>query len=1678
MPAHPEQERNQRIDLVLRAVGERCGAPGAADAAAFARLYFARAVTEDILAQPPEALAEAVLSLWRFGGERKPGTASLRAVNPPAGGGKSGAAGARTVIEIVNDDMPFLVDSVAAALGQGGWRAHQLIHPIVAVRRDAKGHRLGLAGDGAAAIAESMMHIEIARQGDARVLAAIEASLAAVLADVRAAVEDWPKMLARLGECLESLRQQPPPVPPEEINEAQALLEWMRDNHFTALGYRAYDYAETPGKGSPGGGLGIVAESGLGILRDPARRIMRLAPAPAGGAQGGAPGGGLDMPPEVYRFLRRPELLVVFKANVRATVHRPAHLDCVAVKRFDAAGRVIGERRFAGLFTSTAYSSNPRSIPYLRRKISRVMDASGLAPNSHDGKALQNILDTYPRDELFQISEDDLARIATGILQLQMRARIRLFVRRDEFQRFVSCLVYVPREQHTNALRRRFESILANAYRGRVSAQYTQIGDEPLARLHIIIATTPGDVPDADIAAVEAKLVRAARTWRDDLLDALAAGLGEDEGNRRWLRYADAFPTAYAEAFDAAAAVFDIGKIEGLDPAGALGAPAKSEQAPGALGAPAKSEQAPGALGAPAKSEQVPGALDLQISRPAGGKPAEVRVKLYRWGDPVTLSDCLPVFEHMGLKVLEERPFRVEPAGAAAPCWIHDFGLIERRGNAIDLERSKAKFETAFHMAWTGAAEDDGFNRLVLLADLDWREVACLRALAKYLRQTGIAFSQAYMEDTLAENAGIARQLIELFHARFDPARPRGDMAPLVGGIEAGLDAVKSLDQDRILRRFLNLALAALRTNYYQRDANGDLKPALAIKFDGAKVAELPQPRPYAEIFVYSPRFEGTHLRGGKVSRGGIRWSDRREDFRNEILGLLKAQMVKNAVIVPVGAKGGFVPKRPPADGGREAVLADGVACYKTFIGSLLDITDNIVGGTVAPPPDVVRHDGDDPYLVVAADKGTATFSDTANQISRERGFWLDDAFASGGSAGYDHKKMGITARGGWELVKRHFREIGRDIQRQDFTVVGIGDMSGDVFGNAMLLSSHIRLIGAFDHRHIFVDPDPDAAASLGERQRLFGLPRSSWADYNPKLLSGGGAVFERSAKSLKLAPQIMARLGLGQDSATPAELIRALLTAEVDLLWNGGIGTFVKASDETHAEVGDRNTDALRVDAKQLRAKVIGEGGNLGFTQRARIEYALNGGRINSDAVDNSAGVDCSDHEVNIKILLGQAVGAGQMTVAERDALLARMTDDVAALVLRDNYLQGQAISQAEAEGPGALEQQARLIRALERRGLNRALEFLPDDEALAERRQRKQALTRPELAVLMAYAKTTLYGDLVAGDLPEDAHFAGDLARYFPRPLRQAHRDAIQKHQLRREIVATVVANSVVNRIGFGFVSEVAEETNASVADIARAYTAAREVFALRALWTAIEDLDTRVPAPVQLRLLATVRATHRHGCLWFLKHRAQVAPAAGPPAAPARPLDVAQTIAGFAPGIAQLAGDLAAILPAAETKALAGRVAALAADGVPEPLAARIAALTPLASALDVVAAAAQAQRPVTAVGRIYFALGARLGLDWLRQAAAAIAPSSYWERQAVTALIDDIYGRQRELTAAVLNGAAPGTASTDGADALAAWAADRPSQLQRIDQMLGEFRAQGAVDLAKLAVAARAIHAAFS
>jgi glutamate dehydrogenase len=1582
-----------KAKLVRKAVALAQEVLDPADQAAAERViaaYYEHVPPADVAGRSPRDLSGAALSLWHFAECRRPGEAKIRVYNPELAA--DGWSSPHTIVEIVNDDMPFLVDSVTGAINAGDRVVHLVIHPVFTVDRASSGQLREICEADALGSRESWMHIEITREPDPTNLALLTQTLAGVLTDVRAAVTDWQPMRQTLSTLLDELPGPPgPPVPAAELAEVQDFLRWLDDDNFTFLGYREYDFD----------GAAEPARPALGILRDPGYRIF----------------GGLrdlsSLPPDVQDFARRRELLIITKSNRRATVHRTAHMDAIGLRRFDANGDVVGVRLFLGLFTSLAYSRSPHVIPLLRRKVRHIVARAGLSPTGHDGKSLRHILDTLPRDELFQSSEEELFEMVIGILNLQERQRIALFVRRDPLERFVSCLVYVPRERYDGDLRRRFATILEEAFAGQLSTFNTHLEESALPRIQFIIRTTRGAVPAVDAAALERELAQASRSWSDDLEEAAFEAFGEAEARDR-LRRLKPFPIAYQARTQPAQAIADLPRIESA------------------------------LAGSP-----------LEVSLHPAAEEGRSGLRLYRPREPVILSDVLPVLENLGLRVITEEPFRIDSVDRA-PVWIHEFQLAEDAATTVISAAVRARFEEALVALWTGRIENDGFNRLVLAAGLSIRQVAMLRLYAKVLRQAGITFSQAYMEDTLSAHPEIAARLVRLFEIRFDPDAANPSLAAMaeIQAIDHALDAVVSLDEDRILRSYLTLLLNTVRTNYFQTLPSGAPKPYLAVKLASSEIELLPRPRPLFEIYVYSPQIEGVHMRAGKVARGGIRWSDRKEDFRTEILGLMKAQTVKNAVIVPVGSKGGFVVKRPPNL--RDQLGAEAVECYKILIRGLLDLTDNIAADgadadRIVPPPELVRYDGDDPYLVVAADKGTATFSDLANAIAEEYGFWLGDAFASGGSAGYDHKAMGITARGAWELVKRHFRELGRNLETSDLTVVGVGDMSGDVFGNGMLMSRRLRLLAAFDHRHVFVDPDPDPERSFVERERLFRLPQSSWADYDPALISQGGGVFERSAKSVAISPQMKRAFAIDADRLTPAELIRKLLAASVDLLWFGGIGTFVKARDESHAEVGDRANDALRIDAEDIRAQVVGEGANLAVTERGRVAYALAGGRIDSDAIDNSAGVDTSDHEVNLKILIDRAIATGVLMPDEREPLLHGMGEDVAALVLRDNYLQGEALSVAEARGVAALDRQARLIRELERSGrFDRALEFLPDDETLASRAAHRQGLTRPELAVLLAYAKLTLDVELLASNLPDMPEMADELRGYFPAALRDRLGSLIPTHPLRREITATIVANDLVNRAGITFISDLRARSGRPASDIARAYLIVREIFDLPRLWAEIEALDNKVPAGVQTEMLIEIGSVVEHAAAWLLR---------------AKRLDIGGEVARLAPAVRDLAATVSELLPPGERALLDERTARFAAAGAPQTLAARVGAVIFLTTSLEVGELAARAGQPIARAARTFYQVGARFACDELRDRARRLPAETVWQKAAAATLIDDFYALQADFAERVLKGA------DSAADPLTAWTQAHTAELVPADAVAADLRAAGAPDLAMLVVAAR-------
>ena len=1466
-------------------------------------------------------------------------------------------------LAIVNDDMPFLVDSVSAAIGAAGLRIERLLHPTAVVGRNRDGQ---LTSIGTGDSRESLIYIEVSR-ANARARAELVESLTRVLADVRAAVTDWPTMLSAMKAASKELRDNPPPLAPHEIGEAAAFLEWLAADNFTLLGYHAYrfDGDLDDARFAP------ASDQGLGLLRDAGFALWRGADA-------------MEVLPEgLRRFMAGPQPLLVTKASALSTVHRRTALDYIGVKRFDRSGRVVGEHRFIGLYTSQALVAAPREIPILRRKVADVSDRLGFNPSGHAGKALAHILDTLPKDELLQVDVERLCEVALGLLSLLDRPRPKLFVRGDAFGRFVSALVYVPRDDYTGGIREKAGEMLERAFDAKLAGYEVELRGEGLARVHYTLTTRPGSVPTVDEATLDQRLTALVRGWGDSLETALAELAGAQRAARLTLSYGSALSPSYQAQFTAVDAADDILRMA--------------------------------ALGDDA-------ARDVNLYRNAGDTPNQLRLKIYRHGAIIPLSEAVPVLENFGFRVIEEFPFDL---GGGRLGHIHDFLLEATESVTLDLPALEARVEPALRSVLTGAQENDLFNALVTGAGLDAKAVGLLRAYFRYLRQTGVTYGLATVVDALRRYPAIAADLVALFEARFDPAGTI-DADDVLQRIETGLTSVSAIDDDRILRLYRSVMMATLRTNAY---APGGTE-ALAFKLESHKVPNLPPPVPYREIWVYSPRVEGIHLRGGPIARGGLRWSDRRDDFRTEVLGLVKAQMVKNAVIVPTGAKGGFYPKHLPAASNRDAWLAEGTESYRIFIRALLSVTDNLgPDGAIIPPVGVRAHDAPDPYLVVAADKGTATFSDIANAISEAHGFWLGDAFASGGRYGYDHKAMGITAKGAWVSVQRHFRELGIDVQRDPVRVIGVGDMSGDVFGNGMLLSESLKLVAAFDHRHIFLDPDPDPARSFKERQRLFTLPRSSWADYDASLISKGGGIFPRDQKSIPLSGSVQSMLGLAMDSVSPAELMTAILTAQADLAWFGGIGTYVKAASESNADVGDRANDAIRVNGAQLRVRVIGEGANLGTTQAGRIEFARKGGRINTDFIDNSAGVDTSDNEVNIKI----ALAATPLTLEERNILLVEMTDEVERLVLRDNIMQTQALSVAEAGGAAALPSQMRVIQSLEAAGrLNRAVEGLPGDDVLTQRMQAGQGLERPELAVLLAYAKMALKDALVGSPLVDDPVLVGDLHAAFPKALVARFVGAIDGHRLRRELIATKLANQIVNRGGIPLAFELAEELGASLAQVAGAFVAARELFYLRTIWRAI-DAST-ASATVQIAL-------HAHAIDGLRTQMGDLMRGTDSGFTPSA------VVSRLMPGIERIdtqINDLLRPEPRAQIERFAQM---LAKGGAPDDIASMLVRLETLDGAVGVARLATDLGVSEREAVDAYTLLGEALGLDWAKGAAAQIHPADPWERLLVAGLVRDFESLRLDLI---------GRIAADGKAPVAAVKAWLDTNQDRAERLAGTIK----------------------
>jgi len=1569
----------------------------------FTRLYLEMAPLEELNGRRLSDLYGAVIACWHFVQEHDGEQTKVVVFNPDLE--EHGWQSTHTVVGILYENVPFIVDSIRMALQRHELTIHTMQHSVLYIRRDQQGQLQELLGrdqERPRELGESMMYVEINRHNDRADREQICTELTTVLTEVRTAISDYEAMKQHAIDLTEELKQPAPNLSEVAVSEAQEFLHWLVADHFTFLGYDEYDFIKEGDEIE----LRQVKGSQLGILKSHQERpgTLRLS----------------DLSSRTAKMIMQPELFVFAKSTKRSRVHRPAYPDYISVKKFNAAGEVTGERRFLGLYTARVYQQRPHEIPLLRTKVAYVQEQSGLDPMDYAGKEVEQILTVYPRDELFQISSEELLQTAFSILYIQERRKIRLFMREDVYGQFISVLVFVPRDQYSTSLRERITAILVDATEAEDVEFTTYFSESVLARTQFNLRVPAREQRNIKLEELEKKVIAAAQSWQDGLMEGLNEAHGEEQANTLIHCYANAFSASYRETFSPRRAVFDIDHIHSL-------------------------------------SSEKP--LALSFYRAIEENDTILHFKLFHENTTVPLSDVLPLFENLGLRVMGEHPFEtIDRNGKVV--WIHDFSLQSYDNSVIEISRIRHVFESLFMKVWFKEAENDAFNRLVLTAQMDWRQIAMFRSYARYMRQIRSSYSQNFIASTLVNHVQIAELIFQLFEARLNPDKIQSEVQSAAAqqkleiDINQALDGVENLSEDRVLNRYVELIKATLRTNYYQLSASGEPKPYMSFKVRPTDIPDMPLPLPMFEIFVYSPRVEGVHLRGGKVARGGLRWSDRFEDYRTEVLGLVKAQQVKNSVIVPVGAKGGFVAKQLPEQG-REAILTEGIACYRHFISGLLDITDNYIGGEVVPPAQVVRHDENDYYLVVAADKGTATFSDIANTLSAEYNFWLGDAFASGGSQGYDHKKMGITARGAWVAVERHFREMGINTNTDEFTVVGVGDMSGDVFGNGMLLSPHIRLLAAFNHLHIFIDPEPNAASSFAERQRLFNLPRSGWNDYNGELISEGGGIFSRNTKSIPISDSMKKRFDIRQDRLPPNMLIAKLLQSQADLLWFGGIGTYVKSNNESHNDVGDKANDGLRVDARDLQVKVVGEGGNLGMTHLGRIEFALNGGRLNTDFIDNAGGVDCSDHEVNIKILLNDVVANGDMTFKQRNKLLVDMTDAVAELVLTNTYRQTQALSVAEREAPARVEEYQRLIDYLESIGkLNRALEFIPDNEAITERKSRNLGLTRPELSTLISYVKGWLKESLIDSDLA-DKIFSEELYREFPGLLIEKFDPQLQQHQLRQEIIATQVANHMVNHLGITFVDRMRQSTGASIGAIAQAYVLARNVFRLPELWQQIEALDYQITADVQIEMMSELIRLVRRSARWFLRNRR----------AEQMVMDNMQR---FGEKIQTIAHHFEDLLSGEQLLMWQERYRSLTEAKVPETLAKIIAGAPFLYSALGIIEAQEKSSAELDYVARLFFRLGENLDLQWFSHQIAIARPAGHWQTLARESFREDLEGQQRSLTEAVLM---LSDAPEDIDERITAWAEGHADMLKRWRTMLTELKAMKTLEFPMYSVALR-------
>lgn len=1590
------QHREQGVDLILDSVidklKEKLNSKKFQLCANFVRQFFGTLSLSDLEEWGVEDLAGAAFDFWNFIEQRDSEEIKIRIYNPNYE--ENGWQTSHTVVEVICKDKPFLVDTLRIVINRMQSYLHIIVHMGgICIKRDKTGvieeilPRNGDISDGVEV--EAPLFFEIDRQTSPSIIDEFLQEFRLALEKNSAVVDDWQKMRAQVTDIIKELDYAPSTLDHNEVIETKEFLRWIEDHHFTLLGVRDYDLIHRNGDIV----LKPVLGTSYGVLREALHHTHELTT--------------IDMPPEARELMLSQQILVVSKTNTLSSVHRGTYTDYIGVKRFNNRGEVIGERRILGLYTSEAYNTNPKHIPFLRHKVAAILRRSGLNLRSHAGRVLLNIIETLPRDDLIQGSEEDLLEVSMGIYHMQERRCIRMFYRLDLYHRFISCLVYVPKDLFNTDLRRQIQQILHKGFDATEITYSTLFSESVLARIHFMVRIDPKKDVDFDYHAIEKRIIDAGRSWTEDLQSLLFGAFGEEKANAMYNRYRYAFPTVYTASFTPRQALIDIKFIEDL-----------------------------------LDKKNI---IYINFYQQQGESPTCFRLKVYQNDNIMPLSDALPIIENLGLRAISERPYVIKFSDDNV-VWINEFSMQYQGETAINVDEIKELFQNAFTKVWFGDAENDGFNQLVLGAGLNSRQVVILRMYAKYFKQIGFIFSQDYIERALALNSAIARKIVKLFEIRFDPEPSTNrdeDFAKLVAEIEQDLDEVGSLDEDKIIRQYIYGISATLRTNYYQIDSSGKHKNYISIKLNSHEIPGVPKPLPMFEVFVYSPNFEAVHLRCNKVARGGLRWSDRREDFRTEILGLMKAQQVKNAVIVPNGAKGGFVVKKSfAANCTREEILAEGISCYKQFMRALLDITDNYNQNVIAKPQFVVCYDEDDPYLVVAADKGTATFSDIANDVSLEYGFWLGDAFASGGSAGYDHKKMGITARGAWESVYRHFYSLGINIDTTDFTVVGIGDMAGDVFGNGMLLSKHIKLVAAFNHMHIFIDPNPDTLSSFAERKRLFHLYNSTWDDYNVNLISDGGGVFKRSAKSIHVTPEMQELFKINQTKIEPNALIRLILQLDVDLLWSAGIGTFVKSTDETAADVGDKANDLIRVNGNDLRCKIVAEGGNLGLTQLGRVEYALNGGLIYTDFIDNSAGVSCSDKEVNTKILLNGIVTSGDLTIKQRNELLTDMTEEIASLVLKDNYQQTRSINLSVFQAARSIGLHARLINDLEVAGkIDGKIEFLPDRDALMDRKQKNMGLTSSEIAILLCYCKISLRDGIIESHMTEDPYLNKMLFQSFPKKLQEKFSSQMENHPLKQEIIATKISNIILGEMTFSFIYRVQDETGASIGDIAKSYVIAREIMSMDDMWRQIDALDNIIDAKEQMQIMIVYMRLLRRFVRWLLRSHSSN-------------LDITSTIDKYFDDFAELRRVFVDCLDGNLKEFYSKNYDYYLSLGMPEKTARDVATARSLFPALDIIEIAHRHGIKIASSAKAYFQVGEFLSLGWIRNEIIAHTTENHWESLSRESLRDDFDWYQRQLTANILSSKSK---KKDFQEHLQEWAEQNISKINRWNHMLSNLRA---------------------